>query len=69
MILSKVKPTTWKPKRLVECHRSMVPDVLKAKDWIVLPIIAPGKVQEHRFTAPARIVEDKVVYTDEELGF
>lgn len=49
------------------CHRSMVSDYLKAKDWTVLHIMAKGKIQEHRYTSPARIVEDHVFYSDEIL--
>jgi len=47
------------------CHRSMVSDDLKAKGWTVLHIMATGKVQEHKYTAPARIVDDNVFYSDE----
>lgn len=47
------------------CHRSMVSDYLKAKGWTVLHIMTIGKVQEHPFTAPARIVEGNVFYFDE----
>ena len=47
------------------CHRSMVSDYLKAKGWTVLHIMAIGKVQEHPYTAPARIVEGDVFYFDE----
>ncbi|WP_245893108.1 DUF488 domain-containing protein [Parapedobacter indicus] len=49
------------------CHRSMVSDYLKAKGWTVLHIMAPGKTQEHPYTSPARIVGDRVVYSDENL--
>ena len=38
------------------CHRSMVSDFLKVHGWNVLHIMAIGKVQEHKYTAPARIV-------------
>ncbi len=44
------------------CHRSMVSDYLKASNWTVLHIMAVGKVQEHTYTEPARIVDGKVVY-------
>lgn len=47
------------------CHRSMVSDYLKAKGWTVLHIMAMGKTQEHRYTEPARIVDDKVIYKEE----
>lgn len=47
------------------CHRSMVSDYLKAKHWTVLHIMAKGKMQEHQYTSPARIVDDHVYYSDE----
>ncbi len=47
------------------CHRSMVSDYLKANKWNVLHIMAVGKVQEHHYTEPARIVDGEVVYSDE----
>ena len=47
------------------CHRSMVSDYLKASNWIVLHIMRIGKIQEHTYTAPARIVDGKVVYCNE----
>jgi len=47
------------------CHRSMVSDYLKAKHWMVLHIMAKGKMQEHQYTSPARIVDDHVYYSDE----
>ena len=48
------------------CHRSMVSDYLKAKDWNVLHIMGIDKVQEHKYTAPARIVGHNVFYTEEQ---
>ena len=47
------------------CHRSMVSDYLKAKGWNVLHIMNIAKAQEHKYTAPARIVDGKVFYSDE----
>lgn len=47
------------------CHRSMVSDFLKAKGWNVLHIMGISKVQEHKYTAPARIVDGEVFYSDE----
>ena len=47
------------------CHRSMVSDYLKTKGWTVLHIMAVGKIQEHTFTAPARIIDGKLSYSDE----
>ncbi len=48
-----------------KCHRSMVSDYLKAKGWTVLHIMAIQKVQEHKYTSPARIVDGNVLYSDE----
>ena len=47
------------------CHRSMVSDFLKAKGWEVLHIMSLGKATEHPYTAPARIVGNKVFYSEE----
>ena len=47
------------------CHRSMVSDYLKAKGWQVNHIMAIGKEEPHRYTAPARIIGDRVVYYDD----
>ena len=44
------------------CHRSLVADYLKARGWKVLHIMAPDKVQEHPYTAPARIVDGELTY-------
>lgn len=49
------------------CHRSMVSDYLKAKGWTVFHIMATGKSEEHPYTSPARIVGDKVLYSDTDL--
>lgn len=49
------------------CHRSMVSDYLKAKGWTVLHIMAAGKVKEHPYTSPARIIGDKVFYHNTDL--
>lgn len=45
------------------CHRSMVADYLKVKNWTVLHIMGLGKAQEHQYTSPARIVDDCLFYT------
>ncbi|MBK5208922.1 MAG: DUF488 domain-containing protein [Flavobacteriaceae bacterium] len=61
------QPTAYMCSEAVwwRCHRSMVSDYLKAKGWTVLHIMAIEKVQEHRYTAPARIVDGNVLYSDE----
>lgn len=48
------------------CHRSMISDYLKVRGWNVQHIMGEGKVQEHPYTSPARIVDGAVVYTEEE---
>ena len=60
------KPTVYMCSEAVwwRCHRSMVSDYLKAKDWIVLHIMGVGKFQEHRYTEPARVVDNTVFYSD-----
>lgn len=61
------QPTVYMCSEAVwwRCHRSMVSDYLKAKSWSVWHIMAMGKVQEHTYTAPARIVDGHVLYSDE----
>ncbi len=44
------------------CHRALIADYLKAGGWKVRHILAPNKVEEHPFTAAARIVEGKLSY-------
>jgi uncharacterized protein (DUF488 family) len=62
------KPTAYMCSEAVwwRCHRSMVSDYLKAKGWTVLHIMAIQKVQEHKYTSPARIVDGNVLYSDED---
>lgn len=48
------------------CHRSMISDYLKVKGWKVLHIMAVGKVQEHPYTQPAKIVNGNLSYSDED---
>ena len=47
------------------CHRAMVSDYLKAKGWNVLHVMNIAKVQQHKYTEPARIVDGKIYYSDE----
>jgi uncharacterized protein (DUF488 family) len=60
------QPTAYMCSEAVwwKCHRSMVSDYLKAKGWTVLHIMATGKVQEHKYTSPAIIVDGNVFYSD-----
>ncbi|MDE3145463.1 MAG: DUF488 domain-containing protein [Bacteroidota bacterium] len=52
------------------CHRSMLSDYLKVRGWKILHIMGMGKEAEHAFTAPARVVDDKLSYesTGKEKG-
>lgn len=61
------KPTAMMCSEVVwwRCHRSMVSDYFKAQGWEVLHIMALGKATEHPYTAPARVVDGKVLYTAE----
>lgn len=45
------------------CHRSLVSDFLKHKGWIVTHIMRIGVGEEHPYTRPARIIDNKLVYT------
>lgn len=49
------------------CHRAMVSDYLKAKGWTVLHIMGVKKAEEHSYTSPARVIGDKVFYSDNDL--
>ena len=45
------------------CHRSLIADFLKHNGWLVFHIMGVGKVQEHPYTSPARIVHNQLVYS------
>lgn len=45
-----------------KCHRSLIADHLKAKGKTVLHIMGRGKIEEHPFTAAARIVNGELSY-------
>jgi len=47
------------------CHRSMISDYLKAKGWTVQHIMDIGKAKEHPFTAPAKVVNGQLSYTQD----
>jgi uncharacterized protein (DUF488 family) len=46
------------------CHRSLVSDHLKSKGWLVMHIMDTDKYEEHLYTKPARIADNKLVYTE-----
>ena len=66
--LANKQPTVYMCSEAVwwRCHRSMVSDYLKVQGWNVHHIMAVGKSQDHKFTSPARIVDNKVFYTEPE---
>lgn len=45
------------------CHRSLVSDYLKNEGWTVLHIMGVGKITEHPYTAPAKIINGKLDYS------
>jgi uncharacterized protein (DUF488 family) len=45
------------------CHRSLVSDYLKLHGWTVFHIMGIGKIQEHTYTSPARIVNGQLLYS------
>lgn len=49
------------------CHRSLVSDYLKVHGWTVMHIMGIGKVQEHPYTSPAKIVNGELLYTDRKM--
>jgi uncharacterized protein (DUF488 family) len=44
------------------CHRSLIADYLKASGHSVVHIVAAKKVEEHRFTSAASIVDGQLSY-------
>lgn len=46
------------------CHRSLVSDYLKVNGWKVMHIMNFEKAEEHPYTAPAKIVDGKLLYTN-----
>ncbi len=49
------------------CHRSLIADYLKARGATVLHIIDTGKVEPHRYTEPAQIVDGRLSYAEARL--
>lgn len=47
------------------CHRSILSDALKARGHTVLHILGAGKVEEHPYTPPARIVDGRLTYPEQ----
>lgn len=49
------------------CHRSLISDDLKCRGWEVIHIMKEASSMEHPFTKPARIVNDKLVYSKDNI--
>jgi uncharacterized protein (DUF488 family) len=47
------------------CHRSLVSDYCKMHGWTVMHIMGIGKMAEHPYTSPARIVGGHLIYSKE----
>ena len=45
------------------CHRSMISDYLKLHGWEVIHILSNNKTEEHPYTKPAKIINNKLDYT------
>jgi uncharacterized protein (DUF488 family) len=45
-----------------QCHRSLISDDFKSRGWTVLHLQSGGRVQEHPYTPPARIVDGRLCY-------
>lgn len=46
------------------CHRSMIADQLKSEGWTVIHILSATKSELHPYTAPAKIINGKLSYTE-----
>jgi uncharacterized protein (DUF488 family) len=49
------------------CHRALLSDHLKSRGWKVTHIMDEGKSSDHPFTTPARVVNGKLTYHQEDL--
>jgi uncharacterized protein (DUF488 family) len=45
------------------CHRSLISDYLKSKDWEVIHIMDLDKSQPHPYTSPARVIQGTLDYS------
>ena len=46
------------------CHRALVSDYLKIRNWEVMHIMGSNKVMEHPYTKPARIENGQLTYRE-----
>jgi uncharacterized protein (DUF488 family) len=49
------------------CHRSLVSDFLKVRGWEVLHIMGIEKSQEHPYTSPAKVIDGKLDYGEDQM--
>lgn len=45
-----------------QCHRALISDDFKSRGWQVLHLQPGGRVQEHPYTPPARVVDGRLAY-------
>jgi uncharacterized protein (DUF488 family) len=50
------------------CHRSLISDVLKSEGWRVVHILNEKSASEHLYTSPARIIDGKLAYPEDQLS-
>jgi uncharacterized protein (DUF488 family) len=50
-----------------QCHRGLISDYLKVRNWKVLHILGPAKTEEHPYTSAASIVNGKLSYEGNDL--
>lgn len=48
----------------LKCHRALVSDYLKSRDWTVMHISGIGKATEHSYTQPSHIENGLLTYHD-----
>lgn len=67
--LALVKRTAYMCSEAVwwSCHRALVSDYLKSRNWKVMHITNTAKAEEHPYTQPARIINGKLDYTEPDL--
>ena len=67
--IARKKPTAYMCSEAVwwSCHRALVSDYLKWKEWKVMHIMNIEKATEHPYTKPAKIVNGILSYKDSDL--
>lgn len=48
------------------CHRSLISDYLKIRNWEVMHIMGENKKMEHPYTKPAQIIDGELSYQKED---